>query len=173
MRDKNKGGRFQWGGALTFPDFLFCCESVGTAHFPFFDARFWDFFSPCHWSCQLVLFVEDFLMNLLDERWDGEEREAEAEREKEAGSEGMRVWAPVVLRQYPGMPPLRPTKLRAEHSGCIQGDQDQTLPDGWYKLNTSCLGFLLPSRILFAALIVLPLVINDRPALHRWSEAIA
>ncbi|CAB1450842.1 unnamed protein product [Pleuronectes platessa] len=30
---------------------------------------------------------------------------------------------------YPGMPPLSPAQPSTEHPGCIQGDQDQTLPD--------------------------------------------
>lgn len=39
----------------------FCALSL------FFDARFWDFFFPCHRSWQLFPLVEDFLMSQLDE----------------------------------------------------------------------------------------------------------
>ena len=77
----------------------------------------------------------------------------------------------VTLHQYPGMPPLSPAQPSTEHPGCIQGDQDQTLPDVWYKLHTSYLGFSFPSRILFAAIILLRLVCDDWPASHSWCEA--
>lgn len=92
---------------------------------------------------------------------DREERETQQERE--AVSQGMRVWALVSLHQQPGMPPLSLAKHRKEHPGCIQGDQDQTHLDVCYKFHTSSLGFSFFSWILFAAIILLGLVCDDWP----------
>lgn len=173
MRDKKtKTEDFHWAERQRFLTFLFVL--LRERWFPFsLMPAFENFFFV---SLELAAFSscggfphESVGWRQLSAGWDGEERETPKERE--AVSQGMRVWAPVSLHQYPGMPPLSPVKPSTEHPGCIQGDKDQTHPHVWYKLHVTCLGFLFPSRILFSTIILLRLVRDDWPALHTWCEA--
>lgn len=159
MRDKKQRRKIPTGRSVS--DFwLF--GFVSWALISFFDARFWDLlFFQCHGSWQL--FPESVGWRQLG----GMEK-----REKHRRRERLYLEAPVSLHQYPGMmPPLWPAKSRTQHPGCIQGDQDQGHPDVWYESHIGYLGFSFPGGICFAAIILLWVVCDDWPALHRWCEA--
>lgn len=152
--------------------FLSCCQSVGSALFAFSLMPAFQIFFPL--SLELADFSscggfphDSVRWGQPNAGWDGEERETQEERE--AVSEGMRVWAPVSLYQYPGNATTQPSPAQS-----IQVVSRETRTRYILICNVNYTPVVRASHSpagLFAAIILFWLVYDDWPALHTWSEA--
>lgn len=154
------------GWATSLSDFSPCF--VARPLFLKFFLFLWELFFSCHWGWQRFPH-KSVGCRKLRTGWDREGREIQKERE--AVSQGMRVWAPVRLHQYPGMPPLNPAKPAQSIKAVSRDTRTRNILICYENLHASCLGFSLASRILFATIILLRLICDNWPALHSGFDA--